>query len=49
MKEQEEEAQKTSSQPPYYDMAATESTPNPDKLVRTSLVLKSIHLSIYSI
>ncbi|KAG8141571.1 hypothetical protein E2320_007174, partial [Naja naja] len=32
MKEQEEEVQKTSSQPPYYDMAATESTPNTDKL-----------------
>ncbi|KAM6432183.1 nectin-1 isoform 1-T1 [Liasis olivaceus] len=32
MKEQEEEVQKTSSQPPYYDMAATESTPHTDKL-----------------
>ncbi|XP_058050965.1 uncharacterized protein LOC131204101 isoform X1 [Ahaetulla prasina] len=32
MKEQEEEVQKTSSQPPYYDMAATEPTPNTDKL-----------------
>ncbi|XP_060539192.1 nectin-1 isoform X2 [Pantherophis guttatus] len=32
MKEQEEEVQKTSSQPPYYDIAATESTPNTDKL-----------------